>query len=782
MRGCQREGLWGPDSVDDCSREGTQGLLVRGGGDLTQALTCAAERGQAVAADLLIRAGADVNARFPFVGGGGMPLIAAATKGHTEVVDLLIRVGADVSVKDREGRAVLVVAAENGHSEVVNLLIRAGSIHSAEAAVGGAALMSAVEKGHCEVADLLIRAGVNVNVEGRAGGLPLMLAAENGDREVVDLLLRAGADVNAKDQQTRPVLMVAAERGHARVVDSLIRACVDVNATRGDGSTALVAASAKGWNEVVDLLLRAGADVNAKDFRGWTALMIAAEEGHCEVTACLLQGGGDPDITSQSGESAISLALQNTHTEVLQLFESKAETQREWKPLATAFSERFIALWPLSVLRFLLDKGRPVPRRQDVPSVLQGLGMPREDVEAATNSADQFAQLDCPLRGAFTVVCLSYGWLSREHPDPNLFHLRLLVEECERHWWGWKDKSDRTFVFWDYMAIPQRSRGHSGEIEENEENEFSQERFDKALSRLDLLYSSPHTRVFRSTGTPPDAHNSAPFDQRGWTTFETFLTGFKFLRMIHNLPTGTGPDPRAQIEDERTVSPTPAAPLDFDRVIDGKTFTNNSDVARVKRLYRQFVRRTVSRLREISFAGQQFFDASAVRRLARLLDYLSQLPFQSKGQEDAGEEEEQAVGRERCLSHLCSLERLDLRNTKSHTYVDVLKSLKNAERLRVLNLSGNAGVGAPVLRALHKNLEMRGMAGLEEVYLQECEYFLPECGALLIGIADLADGVSDIISTPLTIHLGRTPLSLDALQTRSIEKRLKDHPWLRVTW
>jgi len=75
-------------------------------------------------ADLLINAGADVNAQ----GKGGMTaLIMAASSGMTEIVRLLIRRGADVNVAtDDGGLKAFDFATANGHEKTARLLEKAG--------------------------------------------------------------------------------------------------------------------------------------------------------------------------------------------------------------------------------------------------------------------------------------------------------------------------------------------------------------------------------------------------------------------------------------------------------------------------------------------------------------------------------------------------------------------------------------------------------------------------------------------------------------------------------
>ena len=51
----------------------------------------------------------------------------AAQDGHVDVAKVLIRNGADVNAKDSDGETALHMAAEDGHVDVVKVLIQNGA-------------------------------------------------------------------------------------------------------------------------------------------------------------------------------------------------------------------------------------------------------------------------------------------------------------------------------------------------------------------------------------------------------------------------------------------------------------------------------------------------------------------------------------------------------------------------------------------------------------------------------------------------------------------------------
>lgn len=79
---------------------------------------------QVAAAELLVEAGADVRWRqFE----GDTALHDAAAMGFAELVSFLVAHGADVNARDKDGETPLSMATRNGHPEVVRILEAAGA-------------------------------------------------------------------------------------------------------------------------------------------------------------------------------------------------------------------------------------------------------------------------------------------------------------------------------------------------------------------------------------------------------------------------------------------------------------------------------------------------------------------------------------------------------------------------------------------------------------------------------------------------------------------------------
>ena len=178
-------------------------------------------------------------------------MIYAAENGNEICIDLLLRTGADVNLRSNDGFTALVKAAENGHDRCVKALLRA-AVKSTKYALIAAAL-----KGCEKCVHMLLKEGADVN--GRTNGTPVLIcAAEDGHDKCVDLLIRAGADVNATGSIGDSALIKASRNGHSKCVELLIKAGAHVNKSNNMSSTSLMKAAGNGRDKFQTGLLESG--------------------------------------------------------------------------------------------------------------------------------------------------------------------------------------------------------------------------------------------------------------------------------------------------------------------------------------------------------------------------------------------------------------------------------------------------------------------------------------------------------------------------------------------
>ena len=98
---------------------------VRYGGKQRTRLMSLAIQGDVDRVSLLLKVGADVDARDA---GGWTPLHWASATGRETVVRLLLDKGADVNATKTFGKTPLHIASERGHASIVRLLREAGAV------------------------------------------------------------------------------------------------------------------------------------------------------------------------------------------------------------------------------------------------------------------------------------------------------------------------------------------------------------------------------------------------------------------------------------------------------------------------------------------------------------------------------------------------------------------------------------------------------------------------------------------------------------------------------
>ena len=154
----------------------------------------AARRGDLEAVRLLLRDGADVNAAQ---GDGMTALHWAAERGDEVLGEVLIYAGARMDAGTRIGHYTpLHLAARGAHASVVTLLLEAGSDPAARTTNSGASpLHLAAAASDPSVVSALIEWGADANAREAAWGqTPLVFAAANNRVAVIRALLQAGAD------------------------------------------------------------------------------------------------------------------------------------------------------------------------------------------------------------------------------------------------------------------------------------------------------------------------------------------------------------------------------------------------------------------------------------------------------------------------------------------------------------------------------------------------------------------------------------------------------------
>jgi ankyrin repeat protein len=298
-------------------------------------------------ADLLIRAGANVNARTDL---GITPLYLACQNASGAMVEKLLAAGADANAERPSKETVLMTCARTGNPRAVSaLLAHDAKVNASETLHDQTALMWAVAQAHSEVAKLLIDHGADVRARSRVyrefvvrrmpgatetfqnnsgswinrgGSTSLLLAARAGDIDSVRFLLAAGANVNDTAPDGNSALHIAAHSSHGALAALLLDNGANPNAD-GIGYTALHSAVLRSDLNLVKALLAHGANPNARltkgtpirrtdsdaflpaDFRGATPFLLAARFLDVAIMRVLGAAGSQTSIPMEDGTTPL---------------------------------------------------------------------------------------------------------------------------------------------------------------------------------------------------------------------------------------------------------------------------------------------------------------------------------------------------------------------------------------------------------------------------------------------------------------------------------------------
>lgn len=279
------------------------------------ALMVAVTTGEAALVSLILRAGADPNARAP--GLPGVPLqevISDERRDPTAEMEAFV--------------TPLTLAIETGVPEVTSALLSAGANLEGP---GEPPLHFAAQEGDIDMIRAIVEAGADVNLPDGEGATALHYASMYGHAEVVEYLVSVGADVHARFGKATAVVL-AAESGAAEVVELLelyvrpkqarrARRILEDAAPIGNvRARRLATSAAMGRAPMVRKLLASGLHPDAREYEGEaddkiTALMLATQGGHVETMRVLIEGGADVNAADEQNERVITRAIRTQFME-----------------------------------------------------------------------------------------------------------------------------------------------------------------------------------------------------------------------------------------------------------------------------------------------------------------------------------------------------------------------------------------------------------------------------------------------------------------------------------
>jgi ankyrin repeat protein len=168
------------------------------------ALSIACDKDNLNIVNVLIKAGADVNA----TDNDGETVLMRVS--NVKIVNALIKAGADVNATDNDGNTAVIKNSDSKYTlDIINTLIQAGADLEAENKYGNTALITACQgyyykessisdSPRIETVKVLIQGGANVNTKTSTGNTALKTAQELSNKyssaeEIVNILIKAGA-------------------------------------------------------------------------------------------------------------------------------------------------------------------------------------------------------------------------------------------------------------------------------------------------------------------------------------------------------------------------------------------------------------------------------------------------------------------------------------------------------------------------------------------------------------------------------------------------------------
>ncbi|KAK5242070.1 hypothetical protein LTS06_011754, partial [Exophiala xenobiotica] len=190
------------------------------------ALIWASDFGHEKVVQILLNAGADVNAQAIGVRDGySNALSAASAHSNEKVVQILVDRGADVNAQGGRCGNALCVASDRGNEKIVQILLDRGADVNGQEGDYGAALSAASICGNEKIVQMLLDRGADVNSQGGYGAA-LSVASAHGNEEIVQILVDRGADINAQGGRYGNALCAASDRGYGKIVQILVDAAM----------------------------------------------------------------------------------------------------------------------------------------------------------------------------------------------------------------------------------------------------------------------------------------------------------------------------------------------------------------------------------------------------------------------------------------------------------------------------------------------------------------------------------------------------------------------------
>jgi ankyrin repeat protein len=248
---------------------------------------------------------------------GTRPLHWAIRAGEADIVEVLLKAGADANAKDRLDVTPLFLAAMNGDGVIVRKLLNAGANANQVEKTGETILMVAIRTGSTDAVRALLEHKANANyAEPQLQLTPLMLAAEGGYTDIVADLIKSGADIQVRTRTgATPArrLPCVAQSGCGSHGEGIVRGGWPEKGIRAPipgNLSPLMYAAREGKIDAARLLLDAGANVNEVDKNDFSPLFMAISNNHPDMARFLIEKGANIHAKDWYGRTPLFAAVE----------------------------------------------------------------------------------------------------------------------------------------------------------------------------------------------------------------------------------------------------------------------------------------------------------------------------------------------------------------------------------------------------------------------------------------------------------------------------------------
>nr|XP_024215236.1 ankyrin-3-like isoform X2 [Halyomorpha halys] len=336
------------------------------------ALQIAAERGYTDIMNILIKAGADINA---VDNNNNTALHYCATGGSANACSLLLSEGCDVKAQNADQATALHIAVWKGNFEIVHRLLNYNDSFEIIDNLNRSASDLAYEMNNTDIIELLKKGGIKSKnlptIQNTCGRYPSGLSAIQGELTICTEPLHAPSSTSEskapffttttteatsretarlrsgtkptpsttseattqkqlvrRDLKDKEMELFNASKGTKIIGGKVAKLCIegmDVNVAdiNSNSSTPLHFAASIGVKLTTLILIRCGANVNAKDIEGNTPLHLAVINGKYWVADILLHNKANPFAVNNNGETPQKLAHSRSEFAIRGLFDAR---------------------------------------------------------------------------------------------------------------------------------------------------------------------------------------------------------------------------------------------------------------------------------------------------------------------------------------------------------------------------------------------------------------------------------------------------------------------------